>query len=202
MTETASQVVTARPQEAAAHPETVGRPLLFADVTVVGEGGDPVDEGERGELVVAGPMVTPGYYGDEAATAATFGPYGLHTGDAGRVVDGRVTVLNRLDDRIVTGGENVDPGEVVGVLREHPGVRDTAVVGIDDPEWGQRVAALVVPEPGTSLDAATLEAHCRDRLAGFKRPRTWAFTEALPRTASGTVERAAVRERLAAVREE
>jgi O-succinylbenzoic acid--CoA ligase len=201
MTETASQVATARPSEAAAHPGTVGRPLLFADVTVVGDDGDPVPDGDRGELVVSGPMVTPGYYDDGAATAAAFGPYGLHTGDAGRVVDGRVTVLNRLDDRILTGGENVDPGEVVGVLRGHPGVRDVAVVGLDDPEWGERVAALVVPEPGASLDAATLEAHCRDNLAGFKLPRTWAFAEALPRTASGTVERAAVRERLAEVRD-
>lgn len=195
MTETASQIATARPAEAFEHRGTVGRPLLWTDVTVVGEDGTVVPPGETGELVVSGPTVMRGYYGDPEATDEAFGEHGLHTGDVGyRDESGRVWVLNRREDRIVTGGENVHPGEVVEALRDHPGVRDAAVVGLDDEEWGERVAALVVPEAGAAPSREAIESHCRGRIAGYKRPRTVAFADELPRTASGTVEREAVRE--------
>ena len=195
MTETASQIATARPEEAMNHVGTVGHPLLGTEVTVVDDTGDPRPAGEPGELVVRGPTVMRGYYGDEDATNEAFGPAGFHTGDVGyRDVDGRLWILNRRSDRIVTGGENVDPGEVVEVLRGHPGVEDAAVVGLPDEEWGERVAALVVGE----VDLATLEAHCREQLAGFKLPRTIGFADELPRTASGTIDREAVRERIRA----
>ncbi|MFC7155062.1 class I adenylate-forming enzyme family protein [Halomarina halobia] len=199
MTETASQVATARPEEAVAHVGTVGRPLLFTEVTVVDDHGDPLPTGSTGELVIAGPTVTPGYYDDPAATAEAFCPHGLLTGDVGRVdEDGRLWIGDRKADRIITGGQNVDPREVVAVLRDLDGVRDAAVVGLSDEEWGERVAALIEVGDGDdaeAVDATAVEAHCRDRLAGFKRPRVVAFG-ALPRTESGTVDRAAVRERL------
>jgi O-succinylbenzoic acid--CoA ligase len=195
MTETASQIATARPGEAAAHPGTVGRPLLWTDLSVRDADGDPVPRGEPGELVVSGPTVTPGYVGDDDAIEAAFGPGGLRTGDVGyRDEAGRVWVLNRVDDRIVTGGENVDPGEVAAVLTSHPGVAEAVVVGVPDAEWGERVAALVVAD--ADVTAADVDAHCRDRLAGFKRPKTVRFVDSLPRTASGTVERARARELL------
>jgi O-succinylbenzoic acid--CoA ligase len=198
MTETASQVATAPPDEAFSHVGTVGRPLFWTDVTVVDEDGERLPPGETGEFVVDGPTVSPGYYGDPEATAEAFGEFGLHTGDVGYVDrSGRLYVLNRVDDRIITGGENVDPGEVADVLRSHPGVRDVAVVGVPDAEWGERVSALVVPETD-ELDRTDLEAYARERLAGFKLPRAVAFADELPRTVSGTVERDAVRERLAA----
>ncbi|MFC6764191.1 class I adenylate-forming enzyme family protein, partial [Natrinema soli] len=146
------------------------------------------------ELAVAGPTVTPGY-DDSEQTAEAFGRHGLHTGDVGFVDDdGRLHVLDRRSDRIVTGGENVHPGEVVDVLRDHPAVEDAAVVGIDDPEWGERVAALVVVDGDISAD--DLRAHCRNRIADYKRPRTVAFADSIPRTASDTVDREAVHERL------
>ncbi|MFW5934561.1 MAG: AMP-binding protein [Halolamina sp.] len=196
MTETASQIATARDTEAYDHPETVGNPLLWTAVTVVDGDGEPVAAGESGELVVSGPTVTPGYYGDQAATDEAFGPHGLHTGDVGyRDETGRLYVLNRLDDRILTGGENVDPGEVVDALRAHDAVEDAAVVGMDDEEWGERVAALLVPA-GEDVEVDALETHLRERLAGFKLPRTVGTVEELPRTVSGTVERDAVCERL------
>ena len=197
MTEAASQLATARPDEAFERVGTVGRPLLWTDVRVVDEDGTELPPGETGELVVSGPAVAGGYYDDPAATDAAFTDDGaLRTGDAGyRDEDGYVYVLNRLDDRILTGGENVDPGEVATAIREHPAVDDAAVVGLPDPEWGERVAALVVPsDPG--LTAEALESSCRERLAGFKLPRTVAFADELPRTVSGTVGRPAVREAL------
>ena len=195
MTETASQVATARPPEAFAHPTTVGRPLLWTRVTVVDDDGEPLPEGAVGELVVDGPTVTPGYL-DREATVEAFCGHGLLTGDLGRLEDGRVTVLGRLDDRVVTGGENVAPAEVERVLRAHPAVDDVAVVGVPDDEWGERVAALVVPATGASVDRDAVEAFCRERLAAFKLPRVLATAAALPRTVSGTVDRRAVRDRL------
>ncbi|MFC5969912.1 class I adenylate-forming enzyme family protein [Halomarina salina] len=205
MTETASQIATAAPGEAAGHPGSVGRPLMFTDVTVVDDHGDPLSAGQAGELVVSGPTVTPGYYGDPEATRAAFECHGLRTGDVGhRDEGGRLYVHNRKDERIVSGGQNVDPGEVAAVLRELPGVSDAVVLGLPDDEWGERVAALVEPESGsesetgsnlepTDLDAATVEAHCRARLAGYKLPRVVGFAT-IPRTESGTADRAAVRE--------
>ena len=204
MTETASQVATATPAAATTHEGTVGQPLVCTDVTVVDEEGDPLPAGESGELVVSGPTVTPGYL-EPGTTNEAFGEYGLQTGDIGyRDDDGRLWVLNRRSDRIVTGGENVDPGAVLEVLRSHPTVEDAAVVGLDDSEWGERVAALIVPADGSDagtdstadFDLESLLEHCKSRLAGFKRPKTIGVTGALPRTASGTVDRDAVRGRL------
>jgi O-succinylbenzoic acid--CoA ligase len=192
MTETASQIATARPEEARSAPESVGNPLMFAEISVVDGTGTVRGTGESGELVVSGPMVSPGYLDDEA-TEERFSSFGVRTGDRGyRDPSGRLYVQGRIDDTIITGGENVHPGEVETAIRSHPSVEACAVVGISDPEWGQRVAALVVPADGAAPTVETLEAHCRDRLAGYKRPRTIDFAEELPRTASGTVDREAV----------
>jgi O-succinylbenzoic acid--CoA ligase len=196
MTETASQAATATPEEAFANEGTVGRPLLWTEFAVVDDDGEEVDPGELGELVVSGPTVTSEYYGDPDATADAFCSLGLRTGDVGyRDESGRLYVAGRVDDRIVTGGENVEPAEVVEVVRSHPKVRDAAVVGLPDEEWGERVGALVEPSD-ESLTAEELDDFCRERLAGYKIPRTVRFAESLPRTVSGTTERATVRERL------
>ncbi len=207
MTETASQIATATPDETRVHGGTAGQPLVCTDVAIVDDDGRRLEPGEAGEIVVSGPTVTPGYLDDDV-TATAFGDRGLHTGDVGyRDEDGRLWVLNRRSDRIVTGGENVDPGEVVAALRKAPAVAEAAVVGLDDPEWGERVAALVVPagdgtdersDEDSPRDVAPsgLLDHCADRLAGFKRPKTIAVVDSLPRTASGTVDRWAVRDRL------
>ncbi|WP_231184344.1 o-succinylbenzoate--CoA ligase [Haladaptatus sp. DYF46] len=196
MTETASQIATATPDEAASHVGTVGRPLLFTDVAVVDEDGSPVPTGEPGELVVSGPTVMAGYYGNPTATEEAFGEHGLRTGDVGyRDEGGRLRVLNRRSDRIVTGGENVHPGEVVDVLRDHPDVADVAVVGVEDEEWGERIAALVVPAPGSTVTLDSVREFCDGRLAGYKHPRLLDTVAELPRTASGTVDRDSVRER-------
>ncbi|RQG95951.1 class I adenylate-forming enzyme family protein [Natrarchaeobius chitinivorans] len=225
MTETASQVATATPAETREYEGTVGRPLVVTDVSIVDDGGEPVAPGEPGELVVSGPTVTPGYL-DADHTADAVSELGFHTGDVGYRDDGgRLWILNRRSDRIVTGGENVDPGEVIATLRSHPAIDDAAVVGLEDERWGERVSALVVPvvdgddssenaddsaedgddstEDGGDFETRQRELepsgvleHCRDRLAGFKHPKTIAVVDSLPRTASGTVDREAVRERL------
>jgi O-succinylbenzoic acid--CoA ligase len=197
LTEAASQVATATPESAGEFPGTVGQPLVVTDVTVVDPDGEPVPPGETGEVVIDGPTVTPGYLDPDRTTEA-FGEYGLHTGDAGRIdADGRLWIDGRIDGTIVTGGENVHPAEVESVLRAHPSVADAAVVGLPDEEWGERVAALVATDGDATPAAVEVEAFARERLAGYKLPRTLAVAKALPRTASGTVDRDAVRDRLA-----
>lgn len=198
MTETASQIATARPAEATADPGTVGRPLFLTTVTIVDPSGQPVSTGQTGEIVVSGPTVTPGYHQDPQATAAAFCEFGFRTGDIGYLdADHRLWIDGRADDRIVTGGETVDPNEVVGVLCDHPAVSEATVVGVADAEWGERVGALLEPERSGTVDREAIETHCRSRLSGHKQPRIIAFGS-IPRTASGTVDREAVRDRLAA----
>jgi O-succinylbenzoic acid--CoA ligase len=196
MTETTSQVATLHATEARGRPDSSGRPLLGTDVTVVGDDGKVLPTGETGELVVSGPTVTPGYLSADA-NSERFCEHGLRTGDFGFVdAEGFLHIGGRQIDQIVTGGENVHPEEVAAVLRNHPDVADVAVVGVPDEEWGERVAALVVPgDEGVTSD--DLRAFCEERLAGYKHPRTIAFAEEVPRTMSGTVDREAVRAILA-----
>jgi O-succinylbenzoic acid--CoA ligase len=194
--ETASQVATARTEDVLAHEGTVGQPLVTSRVTIVDGDGQPCDPGERGEIVVDGPTVMAGYL-DPDRTDEAFGEFGYQTGDCGyRDDDGRLWVLGRLDAQIVTGGENVAPSHVADVIREHPDVRDVAVVGVDDPEWGERVAAMVEPREAASLSAYDVRGYCRTRLADYEVPKTVGFAASIPRTASGTVDRDAVRDRL------
>jgi O-succinylbenzoic acid--CoA ligase len=188
-TETASQVATARPAEAYTHPGTVGRPLPFTDVSIVDDG-DPCDPEAVGEVVVDGPTVTPGYL-DDHRTSAAFGDRGFHTGDLGYIDDeGQLWIEGRVDDRVVTGGEVVSASSVADAIHSVDGVEDVAVVGLDDPEWGERVAALVVA--GGDPTVEIVREACRQRLPEYAVPKTVAFTDRLPRTPSGTVDRSLV----------
>jgi o-succinylbenzoate---CoA ligase len=151
-----------------------------------------------GTIQVRGPTLMEGYRGDPAETGSAFTTDGwLRTADAGRFDDGRLTVLGRLDDRIRTGAETVWPSEVEAVLRSHPKVADVAVAGIADPEWGESVAAWVVPSDAP--DPPRLEElrdHCRDRgLASFKLPRRLTLADRLPKTNGGKLRRRALRPR-------
>ncbi|HUF84588.1 MAG TPA: hypothetical protein VMQ81_08370, partial [Acidimicrobiia bacterium] len=135
---------------------------------------------------------------DETAAALRDGWY--HTGDLGAFDDeGYLSIVGRARDVIRTGGETVAPSEVEAVLADHPGVREVAVVGVPDPQWGEVVCAVVVAAAGASVDGDGLRAHCDGRLAGFKQPRRVALAEALPRTpATGQVQRTLLVERLLA----
>lgn len=192
MTETTSQIATARPSTVRTHPETVGQPLFCTTVTVLDDG-DPVEAGAQGEIAVDGPTVTPGYL-DADRTRAAFCKHGLRTGDVGRLdEDEHLTVLGRLDDQIQTGGKLVAPAEVRSALLSHPAIDDAAVVGIEDREWGERVAALVTEGESEVLSPQAIETHCREELAGYKIPKSIVVADSIPRTQSGTVDRDATR---------
>jgi O-succinylbenzoic acid--CoA ligase len=195
LTETASQLATLAPEDALRKLGSAGRPLYPNELRVVREDGSPAGPGEPGEITVRGPVVTPGYWRRPDLTARALRDGWLWTGDLGYLdEDGYLTVLDRRDDLIVTGGENVYPAEVEAVLLAHPAVAEAAVVGIPDVEWGQRVVAAVVLRPGATVRAADLASWCRERLAGYKVPRAFRFVSELPRTESGKVQRWAVRQ--------
>jgi O-succinylbenzoic acid--CoA ligase len=189
LTEACSQVTTERPGDA--DGSTAGAPLPGLDVRIVDAGGRPLPAGREGTIVVRGPTLMRGYLDDEAATVEVLREGWLRTGDLGRMDSrGRLTVLARRTDLILSGGENVYPAEVEAVLAAHPGVAEVAVVGRPDPRWGQVPVAVVVPRPAAALD--DLRSWARARLAAFKVPAEVLPAAGLPRTAAGKVDRAAV----------
>jgi O-succinylbenzoic acid--CoA ligase len=189
LTEATSQVTTLAPADALAHLGSAGKPLFTFQVRVDAPPGEP------GEILVAGPNIFAGYLDDPGATARALRDGWLHTGDIGRLDDeGFLYVMDRRDDLIVSGGENVYPAEVEAALEAHPAVREAAVVGLRDDTWGQIVAAVVVFEPGDLPAWPQLEDWLRQRLAGYKVPRRWRAADALPRTTSGKLQRHLVRD--------
>ena len=188
LSEACSQVATASPRDLLAHPGTVGKPLMFTTVEIR-NGDERLLPDEIGEIVVRGPSVMTKYYNDDTATARTLKNGWLHTGDLGyKDPEGNLFVVQRRSDLIVTGGENVYPSEVERVLRTHPDVVEACVMGLPDPEWGQRVVAAVV----TNTPESELDAYVREHLAGYKIPRQYVFPPELPKTASGKIKRPAI----------
>jgi O-succinylbenzoic acid--CoA ligase len=189
MTETASQLATLAPDEALRKLGSVGRALQGSTIRIERDG-RPVLAGDTGEILVRGPSVTPGYYDDEAATRDAFSDGWFRTGDLGYLdAGGYLTVRDRRDDLIVSGGENVYPAEVEAVLLEYPGVAEAGVYAVADDTWGHRPVALVVARPDAVLDLDRLRQHCITRLAAYKRPVHVYVVDALPRTAAGKLQR-------------
>jgi len=174
-----------------------GRPCPGIDVQVVDETGKQVETGQRGELVARGANVMLGYWNDLEDTESTFRNGFFRTGDIGyQDADGYFFILDRLKDMIVTGGENVYCGEVEAVIFRHPAIREVAVFGIPDPQWGELVAASVVLKPGVSLTEEALVFHCRQSLANYKVPRHIEFSETdLPKNGTGKILKRLLRER-------
>jgi len=177
-----------------AHPGSCGRPNLLSIVEIMDDDGNVIPPGERGEIVVRGPLVMAGYYKDPAATAevSRFGWH--HTGDIGvRDEDGWFYVVDRKKDMIISGGFNVYPAEVEKALLSHRGVQDCAVIGVPDEKWGESVVAFVESRPGIEFDEQELLAHAREVLGPVKTPKRIECVASLPRTNAGKVSRAELR---------
>jgi len=183
MTETASQIATARMSD----PRRTERVFAIP-------GAEVRCDTERA-ILVRGPMVFAGYLDEPDRSSDEW----FKTGDIGEIDgDGALRILGRSDDVIVTGGENVHPGEVEAIIRSHPGVDECAVIGYQDPEWGMRIVAVYA---GTA-SPGELERHARYRLAGFKIPKQWVEVPELPRMSIGKVDRAGLRSLVAPTRED
>ncbi|RYY64799.1 MAG: fatty-acid--CoA ligase, partial [Comamonadaceae bacterium] len=159
------------------------------EVLVVDADGREVPRGTTGEIVVRGPTVMQGYWKKPAETAAAIRDGWFHTGDAAVMDDdGYVYIVDRLKDMIISGGENIYSTEVENAISLMPGVAEVAVIGIPDDKWGERVHAIVVPRDGASLTADAVQAWAREKIAGYKVPRSVLVrAERLPLSGAGKV---------------
>jgi len=172
-----------------------GRPMFGGHVRVVDAEGNDLPPRQVGEIVYRGESLMRGYWQREKETAQAIRGGWFHTGDAGYLdEEGFMFLKDRVKDMIVSGGENVYPAEIEAVLMGHPEILECAVIGVPDAKWGETVKAVVVRRGGTLLSETTLIEWSREKLAGFKRPRSVDFVEALPRNASGKLLKRTLRE--------
>ena len=185
-----------RPGDGARVGGTVGYPLPGVGVRVRDDKGMPVAAGEVGGIEVKGPNVFQGYWRMPEKTAEEFTPdLWFRTGDVGRMeADGRVTIVGRSKDLIISGGYNVYPAEVEGAINELPGVAESAVIGVPHPDFGEGVVAVVVPRPGATPAAAAIVGALKGRIANFKVPKHVFVVSELPRNAMGKVQKNLLRD--------
>ena len=190
LTESSGLATSAADDVLKAHPDSVGYPLPTVNVRITDDDGRELPEGEVGNICLFGPMVTPGYWNDPDATAATIRDGWLRTGDYGYVRDGLLFLVSRRSDLIIRGGENIYPTEIEQRLDAHPAVAESAVIGVEHRELGQEVKAVVVvadERPAEDL-IPELESWVADTLADIKVPAHWELrTEPLPRNATGKI---------------
>lgn len=177
---------------------STGRAVPNVEIEIRDANGQELPAGTHGEICIRGPKVTAGYWLDPIKTSASFFPGGwFRSGDIGFLdEDGYLFLTDRLKDMILSGGENIASQEVERAIYRLPQVAEVAAIGLPDPDWGERVAAVVVLRPGTRLAEDELKAHCRSLLAGFKVPRQLILRDALPRNPSGKVLKRVLREEL------
>jgi long-chain acyl-CoA synthetase len=199
LTETTGAAVTLAPRD-----HVVGSPRLRAcgqavfgcDLRVVRASGEECAANEVGEILIRGPLVMKGYWKRAEANAQCIRDGWFHSGDAGYLDEhGFLYIHDRVKDMIVSGAENVYPAEVESVLYAHPGVADVAVIGVPDEKWGEAVKAVVVRAAGSDVGESELIEFCRDRIAGYKRPRSVDFVDALPRNPTGKILKRELRAR-------
>jgi acyl-CoA synthetase (AMP-forming)/AMP-acid ligase II len=168
---------------------SAGRPTAVSDVRVVDEDGRDCPRGASGEIAVSGPHTMLGYWNKPDETARALQEGWVFTGDAGYFdEEGYLYIVDRVKDMVVTGGENVFTTEVENAVISHDAVQDVAVIGIPHEEWGEAVHAIVILHPGQSVTEEQLIAHCRERIAGYKLPRSVSFREEpLPLSGAGKV---------------
>ncbi|WP_169526968.1 class I adenylate-forming enzyme family protein [Sciscionella marina] len=177
---------------------SAGKASMHNEIRIADDVGDALPSGQIGEILIRGPAVTVGYWGDPQATAETVVDGWLHTGDLGYLDDEDfLYVAGRKKDMIITGGMNVYPSDVEGVVRQHPAVADVSVIGVPDEKWGERVCAVIQPLTEVTVDTEAIMAFCKERLASFKKPTVVYTVDELPRTLSGKVKKYLLRDRFA-----
>jgi acyl-CoA synthetase (AMP-forming)/AMP-acid ligase II len=178
---------------------SAGHPAIGVELAVVDESGEPVPPGETGEVVTRGDHVMAGYWNadkrEDLGKSVVDG--WLHTGDLGRLdAEGNLWLVDRKGNLIISGGYNIYPREVEDVVAEVPGVAEVAVIGVRDPDWGQRVVALVTAAPGRTVDVDAVLEHCRSRLASYKKPKEVRVVESFPLNSTGKIAKKVLRQQL------
>ncbi|MCP4300277.1 MAG: long-chain fatty acid--CoA ligase, partial [Gammaproteobacteria bacterium] len=171
---------------------SVGKAQVLAAVRIVDADGEDVEQGHEGELWFAGPGITPGYWGNDEATKASFSEDGwLKSGDLARCDEnGYYYIVGRIKDMFISGGENVYPAEVENVLASHPDILEAAVVAQPDDKWGEVGCAFLLARPGHELPAdSDVATFCRDNLAPYKVPKRFVGVDDFPRTAAGKIQK-------------
>jgi fatty-acyl-CoA synthase len=190
MTETTGTIVALPPEDhipgGSPRMRAAGKPLPGVEIRVVDANDNDVPVGQVGEIITRSAHNMLGYWNRPEETARTIRDGWLHTGDAGYLdEDGYVFIHDRVKDMVISGGENVYPAEVESALSDHPAIAEVAVIGVPDPKWGEAVKAIVVLRPDAALTEDELITWSRQRIAGFKTPRSVNFVDTLPRNASG-----------------
>jgi len=197
MTEASHQMASNPQPPAARKPGSVG-PGTGVQIGIMDEAGNLVAQGERGEVVIQGPNVVSGYENNPEANAKSFVNGWFRTGDQGFLdTDGYLVLTGRLKEMINRGGEKIGPREIDEVLLAHPSIAEAVAFGVPHPGWGEEVAAAVVLKEGVDTSESEILAFCKERLADFKRPKKIYITTAIPRTATGKIQRGAVAKALA-----
>jgi fatty-acyl-CoA synthase len=199
LTEAGPNCFTLDARDAVRKAGSVGFPNMHVDVRIVDDAGETVARGETGELLIQGPHVFPGYWGNEQATQAAFTDGWLRTGDLVRQdEDGYFYIVDRKKDMFISGGENVYPAEIEKALAAHPAIAEAAVIGVPHPKWGEVGRALVALRAGEKLTAEDVQAYLGEHLARYKIPKSVVFLDALPRNATGKIIKGDLRKQFGA----
>jgi long-chain acyl-CoA synthetase len=193
---TPEDTVTEGPEYLVRRLASCGREIPGVQVRVVRDDGSEAAPGEVGEIVMRGPNIMLGYWRLPDASAEALRGGWMHSGDLATAdAEGYITIVDRAKDMIISGGENVYSTEVEDALYKHSAVLEAAVIGVPDDRWGERVHAVVVLKSGRQVEPAELTEFCRGHIAGYKIPRSIEFVDALPKTGSGKIQKAGIRER-------
>jgi fatty-acyl-CoA synthase len=196
MTEVGPNLTSLHQDDAVRKKGSIGRPNYYVEIKIVDEKGREMPANQAGELLLKGPMVTPGYWKNEEATRKTIEEGWFHTGDRVRQdEEGYLFVVDRIKNMFISGGENVYPAEVERALVAHPEVSEVAVIGVPDDRWGEVGHAFVVSVKGAKLSAETLKEYCLEHLAKFKIPKHYSFLEALPKNDAGKINKRILKEK-------
>lgn len=203
LTETTGAVTWLPPEdhgsEDGSRMQSCGKPWGDVRLRIVDAEGNELPAGEVGEITCRSAQVMAGYWNRPEATSAAVRDGWFHTGDVGYLdQDGYLYIRDRIKDMIISGAENIYPAEVESALFDHPAVADIAIIGVPDEKWGEVPKAIVVPAPGETVELADLQAFARERLAGFKVPKSLAIVDALPRNPSGKILKRVLREQFGA----
>jgi long-chain acyl-CoA synthetase len=169
---------------------SAGEVQVGVQMRILDTSGNEVPVGEKGEIVVKSDTLMNGYFGKPEATAMVLENGWFHTGDVGFIdEDGYLYIRDRKKDMIISGGLNIFPAEIENVIISNPAVLEVAVIGVPDPVWGESVKAVVVPKGGAEISDEDIIELCKDKLAGYKKPKSVAFVESLPKTSTGKVQK-------------